>query len=151
MSSPTVSYIPAPKATNPAPRCSGGTHPNTPAGIALYNDQISKWHTDNGTRGPNETRPYPLSPGSSPVASDECWKCGRTGHVGPSCTQTSAPGLEVRWRMIATSIKKGALATAPQVNLVGEERQWTSKEEYDASVIAAYIADQQGKEDGPSA
>ncbi|KAF5367849.1 hypothetical protein D9615_010567 [Tricholomella constricta] len=125
-------------------------HPNTPAGVALYNGQITKWHADNGTRGPNETRPYPLSPGSSPVASDECWKCGQVGHVGPSCTQASVPNLEMRWRMIATSIKKGALAEAPQVNLVADDRQWLSKEEYDASVITAYLA-QQGKADGPSA
>ncbi|KAF5386720.1 hypothetical protein D9615_002120 [Tricholomella constricta] len=126
-------------------------HPNNPAGIALYEAQINKWHADNGTRGPNETRPYPLSPGSSPVASNECWKCGRVGHVGPSCTQNNAPNLEIRWRMIAASIKRGALAASAQVNLVGDERQWMSKEEYDASVIATYLAEQQGKGDGPSA
>ncbi|KAF8871404.1 hypothetical protein BD779DRAFT_1805952 [Infundibulicybe gibba] len=56
-------------------------HPNTPAGRELYERQISDWTSKHGTAGPTELRPYPLTPGTTPVASGECWKCGRPGHV----------------------------------------------------------------------
>ena len=41
-------------------------HPRNPEGIALYNAQILSWqntHGQNG-KGPTETRPYPLTPGT---------------------------------------------------------------------------------------
>ena len=54
-------------------------HPKNADGIAQYNVQVLLWHSTIGLnrKGPNETRPYPLTPGTVPVASGECWKCGQ--------------------------------------------------------------------------
>ncbi|KAJ7459534.1 hypothetical protein B0H11DRAFT_1924399 [Mycena galericulata] len=40
-------------------------HPATDAGRAAYAQEISDWHARNGNRGPNEHRPYPLTPGET--------------------------------------------------------------------------------------
>ena len=57
-------------------------HPRNVEGIALYDTQITLWHSTYGLGGkvPNETHPYPLTPGTVPVASGECWKCGHRTH-----------------------------------------------------------------------
>ena len=101
-------------------------HPKNAEGIALYNVQITLWQSTYGQsgKGPNESRPYPLTPGTVPVASGECWKCGqRTHHPGP-CSAPFVPALETKWRSIAQTIRKRAEATAipaTSVNLVAEE------------------------------
>ena len=101
-------------------------HPKNAEGIAQYNAQVLLWQSTFGQngKGPNETRPYPLTPGTVPVASGECWKCGhRTHHPGP-CSAPPVPALETKWRSIAQTIRKRAEAAAPpttNVNLVAEE------------------------------
>jgi hypothetical protein len=122
-------------------------HPNTPAGRALYNAQIIQWNTEHAGQQASEIRPYPLSPGTAPVASGECWKCGMIGHMGPGCENpTPLPGVESRWRSIATSIKRSCPPTTMgNINFVNEVSQWTSREEYDQEVMANYLASQ-GKE-----
>jgi hypothetical protein len=127
-------------------------HPNTPAGWASYNAQITRWNTEYAGQHVSETRPYPLSPGTMPVASGECWRCGTPGHMGPSCnSSTQIPGLEGRWRSIAASIKRSCPPTTTRnVNFINETSAWTSREEYDQQVIANYLASQ-GKEQGSSA
>jgi hypothetical protein len=124
--------------------------PDTPAGRAAYNTQITEWNANNPRQFVNELRPYPLSPGTSPVATGECWKCGKPGHLGPSCSTTNqVPALEQRWRSIAATIKRDSnLATVDNVNYVGNEA-WHSQEEYDRQVIANFLANQ-GKEQGSS-
>jgi hypothetical protein len=57
-------------------QCALPIHPNTPAGQALYNAQIVQWNTKYAGHQVSEIQPYPLSPGTAPVASGECWKCG---------------------------------------------------------------------------
>ena len=103
-------------------------HPRNAEGIAQYNAQVMAWHAAHGQngKGPNETRPYPLTPGTVPVASGECWKCEqRTHHPGP-CTAPAVPAPETKWRSIAQTIRKRAEMVAPPVpsigvNLVAEE------------------------------
>ena len=101
-------------------------HPKNAEGIAQYNIQIAFWQSTYGQsgKGPNESRPYPLTPGTVPVASGECWKCGqRTHHPGP-CSAPFVPALETKWRSIAQTIRKRAEAAAVpavNVNLVAEE------------------------------
>jgi hypothetical protein len=128
------------------------THLNTPASRVLYNAQIVQWNTEYAGQQVSETRPYPLSPRTAPVASGECWKCGMLRHMGPSCeSPTPIPGFENRWRSIAASIKCSCPLTATRnVNFINEVSQWTSREEYDQQVITNYLAGQ-GKEQGSSA
>ena len=60
-------------------------HHKTPVGRVAYQAQVAKWSTQNGDDPVNEMWPYPLSPGTSPVASSECWKCRLLGHLGTVC------------------------------------------------------------------
>ncbi|KAF8221453.1 hypothetical protein L208DRAFT_1327943 [Tricholoma matsutake] len=127
-------------------------HPNTPAGWPLYEAQITKWHTEYTGQQVSKTCPYPLSPGTMPVVSGECWGCGLSGHMGPSCnSSTPVPRSESRWRSIAASIKHSCTPNVTRnVNLINEISPWASREEYDQQVITNYLASQ-GKGPGSSA
>ena len=101
-------------------------HPKNTDGIAQYNAQIIFWQSTYGQsgKGPNESRPYPLTPGTVPVASGECWKCGQRTHHPSPCSAPFIPALETKWRSIAQTIRKRAEAAvipASSVNLVAEE------------------------------
>ncbi|KAF8950516.1 hypothetical protein BDZ97DRAFT_1617781, partial [Flammula alnicola] len=122
-------------------------HPDTPAGQAMYQTDVTTWRSAHGSLSPNETRPYPLSPGTSPVASGECWKCGHHGHMATNCSSTKqVPPSEERWRAIAAGIKRRATAdSTAQVNLVVNEEAWVS-EEMRQQIIQEYL--EQGKAQG---
>ena len=129
-------------------------HPKNAEGIAQYNAQIVTWQSTHGQngKGPNETRPYPLSPGTVPVASGECWKCGyRTHHPNP-CLAPFVPALETKWRSIAQTIRKRAEAAAvppTSVNLLVEESDEVHT--YDAEELAhLQQLVNQGKAEGSS-
>lgn len=82
-------------------------HQTTPEGLTAYNAAVAAWNATWGNLTPNETRPYPLTPGTSNVATRECWKCGLQGHTTPSCTSTTPiPPLETRWRITAANIAR---------------------------------------------
>ena len=111
--------------------------PNNPEGVANYNRQVAAWQVAYGQsgKGPTETRPYPLSPGTAPVASGEWWKCGGRAHHPEPCTSPPVPALETKWRSIAQTIRKKAEAAATaavNVNLVSIE----------SDEVAAYDADE---------
>ena len=129
-------------------------HPRNVEGIAQYNAQVLFWQTTHGQNGkaPNETRPYPLTPGTVPVASGECWKCGHRNHHPGPCPAPPVPALETKWRSIAQTIRKRAemAAAAPiSVNLVAEESDEVHT--YDADELAhlQQLANQ-GKGEGSS-
>ena len=128
--------------------------PNTPVGRAAYDRQIVDWNSANPGQTVSEFRPYPLVPGTNPVASGECWKCGMVGHMGRNCDNpVQVPALEQRWRSIAATIKRSCGTTTSDsinINFVGSDQQWLTKEEYDQQVIANFLADQ-GKGQGSSA
>jgi hypothetical protein len=129
-------------------------HPKNTEGIAQYNAQITLWqstHSQNG-KGPNETRPYPLTPGTVPVASGECWKCGYRTHHPLPCSAPSVPALETKWRSIAQSIRKRAeTAVAPtvSVNLVAEDSNEVQAYDPDELAYLQQLANQ-GKGEGSS-
>jgi hypothetical protein len=129
-------------------------HPKNAEGVAQYNAQIIFWQSTYGQsgKGPNESRPYPLSPGTVPVASGECWKCGqRTHHPGP-CVAPSVPALETKWRSIAQTIRKRAETAAlptTSVNLVAEESDEVYTYEADELAHLQRLVNQ-GKAEGSS-
>ncbi|KAJ7656773.1 hypothetical protein DFH06DRAFT_1198530 [Mycena polygramma] len=84
-------------------------HPATDVGRAAYTQLVSDWHARNGNRGPNELRPYPLTPGTAPLDSrGECFNCALLGHMTNDCPNPAMPPLEKKWRQIAASIRNGA-------------------------------------------
>ena len=130
-------------------------HPKNTEGIAQYNAQIIFWQSTYGQsgKGPNESRPYPLTPGTVPVASGECWKCGLRTHHPLPCSAPYVPALETKWRSIAQTIRKRAEAAAlptTSVNLVADEPDETVHT-YDADELAhlQHLANQ-GKGEGSS-
>ena len=129
-------------------------HPRNAEGMAAYNSQILLWQSTYGQngKGPNETRPYPLTPGTVPVASGECWRCGhRTHHPNP-CPAPPVPTLETKWRSIAQTIRKRAetaAAPAVNVNLVAEESNEVQAYDPDELAYLQSLANQ-GKGEGSS-
>lgn len=127
-------------------------HPDTPAGRALYAMQLTTWQVSSAGRGPNELRPYPLSPGTSPVASGECWGCGYTGHMRGACTNPPVPALETRWRSIAAGIRNRAVAAGVAVNFIDMEEA-EEGEFISGTVLEEFLAWKslnQGKAEGSS-
>ena len=130
--------------------------PDTTTGRAAYEAEVATWNRNNYRRAAHETRPYPLTPGTSPVARGECFSCGKIGHPSAACTASARiPEAERAWRQKANSIRAGANAASrasnPNVNLVAEDDVFVSREDYDAAVIAQYLASQnQGNGEGPS-
>ena len=127
--------------------------PNTPVGWAAYDRQIVDWNSANPGQTVSEFRPYPLVLGTNPVASDECWKCGMVGHMGCNCdSPVQVPILEQHWWSIAATIKHNCRTTTSNninINFIGSDQPWLTKEEYDQQVIANFLADQ-GKGQGSS-
>ena len=112
---------------------------------------LQSTHGQNG-KGPNETRPYPLTPGMVPVASGECWRCGhRTHHPGP-CPAPLVPALETKWRSIAQTIRKRAETAATpavSVNLVAEDSSEVHMYHPEELAYLQHLANQ-GKGEGSS-
>ena len=113
--------------------------PNNPEGVAKYNSQMAEWQAAYGLngKGPTESRPYPLTPGTVPVASGECWKCGHRAHHPGPCAAPPVPVLESKWRSIAQTIRKKAEAAAisnVNINLVSVESDEVST--YDVDELA---------------
>ena len=76
-------------------------HPDTQAGKLAHQGQQQMWAREHGTgTRVSELSPYPLCPGTAPVNSSECYKCGHTGHISGHCSIPQAQQLhsnESRW------------------------------------------------------
>lgn len=85
-------------------------HPDTNDGRAAHRAQCAKWHTENPTSKPDERRQYPLTPGTAPAGSFECWGCGQKGHRSGAgqgiCPGDILPQPERDWRRIASFIAR---------------------------------------------
>lgn len=128
--------------------------PDTPAGWAAYEAELATWNRISYGQPANESRPCLLTPGTSPVASGECFGCGHTGHPGAACTANRRiPDAERAWRQKANSIRTGASrANNYNVNLVDKDDVFLTRDEYEAAIISRYLASQnQGNGEGPSA
>ncbi|KAJ7158280.1 hypothetical protein C8R43DRAFT_1124888 [Mycena crocata] len=140
-------------------------HPNTDVGRAAWAQDTSDWHARNGNRGPNELRPFPLTPGTAPLdAQGECFKCALFGHMTAECPNPELPPLEKKWRQIAASIRRGANATRPRnppaptpVQYVAAPYHFDPNAAYPyhpwaayAPYAAQYDAQDQGNGEGPS-
>lgn len=91
-------------------------HPDTAQGWASYQAQVKEWDALWSGRRPNEDRPYPVTPGTKPVGSGECFACGDTPtvfHKATECPNKPLPEHERTWRAIAASIIRSSSSEAP--------------------------------------
>lgn len=130
-------------------------HPDTPGGKAAYDVQITTWRAANpGRIKPNEYCPYPLTPGTSELASNECFGCGHAGHRANDCPSSgSIPDPERSWRAIAAVIY-GVIRTrgANAVNYVATMQQWDPRQQWYGPEPGYEYAEyqSQGNGEGPS-
>jgi hypothetical protein len=73
---------------------------DTDDGRQKYQAAVTAWTHKHGSAQPDwNTGHLPLTPGSSPLGSNECYGCGRIGHRSDECEQTiRIPDIEARWR-----------------------------------------------------
>ena len=117
--------------------------------IEVWMEQVQQWRAKHGDGGRvTKYTGSPLCPGGAPPGSNECYKCGRTGHTRASCTakpgsRDCIPEKEAIFRSICGSILKGTRQPSTQINLVGtleSDSEWLWKGSTD-----------QGNGDGPPA
>ncbi|KAJ3742279.1 hypothetical protein EV360DRAFT_25463, partial [Lentinula raphanica] len=79
-------------------------HPDTVKGQRAYREQLASWARQWGREAVIDfQKPVPLTPGTAPICSGECYNCGMRGHQGRSCTATGAQALgprEREWRVL---------------------------------------------------
>lgn len=90
-------------------------HPATDEGKRLYTRQVEVWMAANPKEKPDECCPFPLTPGSLPLGSGECFTCGDCGHRAQKCTGLLLPPLEMKWRSIAGWISNNYRRAQPRL------------------------------------
>ena len=128
--------------------------PNNAEGLATYNKQIAMWKATHGQggKGPTEIQPYPLTPGTVPVASGECWKCGNRAHHLVACPAPPVPTLESKSQSITQTIRKKAetaAIAATNINLFNIESDKANMYDADELTHLQSLIDQ-GKVGGSS-
>lgn len=98
--------------------------PNSQPGNEVYADQLRQWRRMYGdnTRASEDTG-FPLSPGTAPPCSGECYNCGQVGHDRRNCPATESLNMRERaWRSICGNVLGHAgtrrFAAPTQVNAV---------------------------------
>ena len=138
-------------------------HPDSETGWTAYQAQVVEWHRNNPGTTPDEQHHYPLTPGTTPLGSRECYDCGHPGHtqgaLPPVCPGQTLPEAERTWRRIAGFIdrefKKESRAAAA-VNYVGYHPHQPSyggqyPYPYAGSLYHGEVEDRSGNGEGPSA
>ena len=127
-------------------------HPDTQAGKLAHQGQQQMWAREHGagTRV-SELTPYPLRPGTAPVNSGECYKCGHTGHIGGHCPVPQAQQLhpnESRWRAICAYILREPRApVGVRIVAIDDYGNFATVD----SSVGTVDSEEQGKGEGPSA
>ncbi len=91
-----------------------GPFPDDPAGQAQYRNAVTLFYQKFGQGATSGmARPFPLSPGTLPVGSFECWSCGKSGHMRQNCTGPFVPENEQRFRGIASQPSRKNTSSQP--------------------------------------
>ncbi|KAJ6492931.1 hypothetical protein C8R47DRAFT_1070423 [Mycena vitilis] len=139
-------------------------HGDTPAGRTAYQAQVANWAVMNPNKaGPDEFAPYPLTPGTLPVGSGECYTCGVRHPMNQPHPRANVPAFEQRYRGIAgyiirTDRRDADTATAAGAAIVQHLPAGTAinfveaTNEYPAHfVFSTEHTGEQGNAEGPGA
>lgn len=115
--------------------------PDSEAARVEHARLIAEWHTANPTaHQADENHPYPLTPGTQPVGSEECYTCGGSHPRAGGCGQRPpVPAFEQKWRAIAGFITRtynqgqGPATAVHQVAIEQQAQQWYPAPQYPAS------------------
>ncbi|RXW18472.1 hypothetical protein EST38_g7385 [Candolleomyces aberdarensis] len=123
-------------------------HPDMVEGRQAHKEQQLEWARKHGaTAWVTEDMPYPLRPGTAPVCSGECFRCGKVGHRGAECAVPRENQLmrsEQAWRLVCTRVLGGSQGAA-----VG--MQWVATSDYGNREEVALGEGDQGNGVGSSA
>ncbi|KAJ3767526.1 hypothetical protein FB446DRAFT_651991 [Lentinula raphanica] len=112
-------------------------HPDTVEGHRAYREQLAAWARQWGREAVIDfQKPVPLTPGTAPICSGECYNCGMRGHQGRSCVATGAQTLgprEREWRVLCGRHLPRSLPSADRPRAVNsvmdaEFEAWASAE-----------------------
>jgi hypothetical protein len=98
--------------------------PNSQPGNEVYADQLRQWRRMYGDNmRASEDTGFPLSPGTAPPCSGECYNCGQVGHDWRNCPATESVNARERaWRSICGNVLGHAgtrrFAAPTQINAV---------------------------------
>ena len=82
-------------------------HANTAPGWSAYEADKAEWICIHSSKwGPDETCPYPLTPGTEPVGRGECYKCGHLHSLfdGTPCPHPAVDQHKTIYRGVAGKI-----------------------------------------------
>jgi len=124
---------------------------NTDDGRRLYTAAMAAWKRAHGDNVPDwSTGHLPLSPGTAPLGSSECFRCGMTGHMRPTCENlghTEIPKIESDWRArIHGIIKSRRTRDTLPVFIIDSEEVTIDTSIYDTSVFEFADQEDQGNE-----
>jgi hypothetical protein len=131
--------------------------PNTENGKHDYATAMVGWYAKYGeNRADWSTGHVPLTPGSSPLGSNECFTCGIAGHMRPDCPTANnpIPTVEASWRARIMGIirpKRNCFTESPgslPVFKIDAEEVEVDPEVYDTSILEFRDSDSQGNRQG---
>jgi hypothetical protein len=129
-------------------------HPDTPQGNAAYAQQVVFWKAANPSKykGGDEFAPYPLTPGTDPIGTDECFTCGlrhriRTAHLRPEVDPFEIFYRRVTNHIIKDSRTPPAAPTTPTRSIPSNVHWVDATDTYPGHYIP--YEGSQGNGDGP--
>jgi len=118
--------------------------PDTPEGLVAWHQQLTAWRAEFPSLSkPTVASGFPLRPGTSPVCSGECWKCGKMGHSKNDCQDLRPVNEFERSFHSLCSTVLGRNRSLPQVNHIAD----TSADD-DLGWVGDSVLNEQGKEQG---
>jgi hypothetical protein len=131
-------------------------HLDTPQGKAAYAQQVAAWKAANPNKykGGDEFAPYPLTPRTDPVGSDECFTCGLHHRIGSTHLCSEVDPFEMFYRRVANRIIKDSrtppTAAAVPTGPVPSNVHWVDATDTYPGHYIPYQSNQ-GNGDGPGA